>query len=333
MRIVGGASCGCPECPCPNLARLVAVTLTALGGQAGVVRGASDHRQGNVRMSPAFPLLRFAWWNVHDFAHFDPNRAGSPRWPSSRAEYDAKCARVDAALRHLVAHHPPDVLGLCEITERAADELRGRLFPDYRLIYPQADTGPLRVAVLARRGLTPLLPLWAEVTPRTTREMPVVNFRRANNSIQFIFCHWTAFGDHSPLYRERAAEAVAERAYTLLHGTGTRKTAAHVVVVGDLNEEPFGDLFRDRLAASRDREPSIRPLHAADHDTRRVRLYNPTWRLLGERYPHNSPLGTGHHAGTYYNGTDRAWHTYDQVLVSGSLLGSTPPSWTRHRLG
>jgi hypothetical protein len=88
-------------------------------------------------MLPAvLPSVRFAWWNVNNFAHYDTSRAGEDRWPLVPAAYDAKYSRVDAALQHLLNAHAPDILGLGEITSNAAEALRTRLFPDYDLIFP-----------------------------------------------------------------------------------------------------------------------------------------------------------------------------------------------------
>lgn len=275
-------------------------------------------------MSPAPPLLRFAWWNVQSFAHFDPNRVREERWPQSRAEYDAKCARVDAALRELIEQHPPDVLGLCEITEQAAKDLRQRLFPNFRLVFPtSAESFQVAVFTRDRFGFRESHSLRPERVPRTNREMPVVDYRGVSDHIRLIFCHWTAYGESSQTYRDRAAEAVTERVYKFLREPGEAKLARHAVVIGDLNEEPFGDLFGERLFASRDRARAVQQRHWTDADVRRIRLYNPTWRLLGERHPQGTPAA--HCAGTYYHADGRSWHTYDQILVSGSLATGAAP--------
>ena len=64
-------------------------------------------------MSPTVPpAIRFAWWNVNNFAHYTIDRAGEARWPLDPAEYAAKCNRIDAALGHLRATNEPDILGL-----------------------------------------------------------------------------------------------------------------------------------------------------------------------------------------------------------------------------
>lgn len=274
----------------------------------------------------AQPSIRFAWWNVHDFAHYDPSRAGENRWPLEPAAYSAKCSRVDAALQHLLSTHTPDLLGLCEITSVAAEELQKRLLSNYELIFPDAAPGSsFQVAVFYRSGsrLRQRQPLLAIDVPRTTRGMAIVDCLRAGHCVRFIFCHWTAFGENSELYRERLAETVSGHAYEFINDP-RRKNTPHVAVLGDLNAEPFGGIFQSRLNASRDRDRSSQRPHPSDHDIRRVRFYNASWRLLGERHP-NDAVTQHHWAGTYYNASDRRWHTYDQLLVTGGLLGSVPP--------
>jgi endonuclease/exonuclease/phosphatase family metal-dependent hydrolase len=99
----------------------------------------------------------------------------------------------------------------------------------------------------------------------------------------------------------------------------------HVVVVGDLNHEPF-DAGARHLYAERSRSRVRAPAHPADEDVRRVRLYNCAWRLIGERrvdwIKNWEQLQV---AGTYYNRRNKKWATVDHVLVNGSLLGRDPP--------
>ncbi|HXD88546.1 MAG TPA: endonuclease/exonuclease/phosphatase family protein [Urbifossiella sp.] len=272
--------------------------------------------------------LRFAWWNLQDFAHYDPNHAAEHRWPLEGAEYEAKCKAVDAALGSLIAQYPVDIFGTCEITPQAASDLQTRLFSEYTLIYPDPAPGAsFQTAVFYRRGMgfRNRLPLHANDVPRTTRGMAIVDFYRGEHAIRFIFCHWTSFGEGSAIYRERLAETVSGHIYEFLENARRKATQRHAIVIGDLNVEPFDELFERRLPASRNRARARSPMRPADHDTRRVKMYNAAWRHLGEKHPHNDPTNPLHIAGTYFSSSSKTWHTYDQILVTGSLLGPEPP--------
>ncbi|HYT92495.1 MAG TPA: hypothetical protein VEL76_27515, partial [Gemmataceae bacterium] len=93
----------------------------------------------------------------------------------------------------------------------------------------------------------------------------------------------------------------------------------HVLIVGDMNEEPFG-LLEERFHASRDRASARRREHYTDQDTKRVRLYNCAWRWLGESGPHVGGTPAGEVAGTYFWREKNCWRTLDHVLVNGTLL-------------
>ncbi len=90
------------------------------------------------------------------------------------------------------------------------------------------------------------------------------------------------------------------------------------MVLGDFNDEPFNESMSTALLGSRDRN-LVRKVPQL--------LYNPFWRLMGERQvleeEKDGRLGAGTH---YFEGTVAThWHTYDQFLVSASLLSG--PGW------
>lgn len=279
--------------------------------------------------------LRFAWWNVQDFAHFDPAKASERRWPLTADEYAAKCRLIDAAFDSMFGTDPPDVIGLCEITEVAARELQQRKFAGHTLIHPGLQAGAEhQIAVLYRSGgpLLELTPVTATDVPRTTRQMPVVQWRTGSARIRFIFCHWTPFDEPNPKeYRGKLADAVRQYVYDYIHPTRPAISTAHVVVVGDLNTEPFDELFVTRLQAHRDRASATGRRHSSDGEVRRVRLYNCGWRYLGERFPHSASAIPVHTTGTFFG--EHGWKTYDQVLVSGGLLTSSSPYLDESALG
>jgi endonuclease/exonuclease/phosphatase family metal-dependent hydrolase len=285
-------------------------------------------------MGTATRPFRFGWWNLHNFAHFDPDRvAERGRWPNTQQEYDEKLGRVRAALSEAFGEALPDLLAVCEITRPAAEALRSRLPAGYAMTFaPDDSPDPFQVCVFYRpdRGLTaepPLLPAdLGDVTART-RPMLVTHLTFPGHVIRLVACHWTGMDeDSSLLARERLAEILRRDCYEFLHPeVPKRGQERHVVLFGDLNEEPMAEVFKERLMGCRDHATSQQTRDSYARQLRRVRLYNAAWRFLGEQTPHaGGPPPSRVIAGTYF-AAPHGWRTFDHVLVSRGLLGASPP--------
>jgi endonuclease/exonuclease/phosphatase family metal-dependent hydrolase len=272
-------------------------------------------------------VLRFFWWNVQSFAHYDPTRASDAQWPQVAAAYAAKCQRVDATIRLVFADTMPELLAFAEITRLAAEELRDRLFPGYQVL--SLDLGAsseLQVAIIYNPAMGSFheeSPVVVPYSPRGTRPMAVLDHVSDGHRMRFIACHWTArFSEQTEATRQKTADHLNRQIFEFVEGA-TRDESRHVVVLGDLNTEPYG-LLEERMHATRDRARS-RIRHYTDVDTERVRLYNCAWRFLGERVPHFGTSPTGHTAGTLFWDAKKTWHTFDHVLVTASLLTESAP--------
>lgn len=279
-------------------------------------------------MSTSPQSLKFVWWNLQSFAHYDPGRVGEVHWPISEAAYLAKAQRVDEALRQICGTSTPEVLAFSELTNRAAQDLRARMFPDHAVFSLDAfPRSQLQVAFLYRPAgsFEIQAPIVCPNTPRGTRPMGVIDFIYAGNRLRFIACHWQArFREESQDTRSDIARFLNTQIYQFLHDVPGSRETRHVVILGDLNEEPYG-IVEERLNAARSRSHSRRPRHYTDEDVSRVRLYNCSWRFLGEREPHRGQVAERQSAGTYFWRERNSWHTFDQVIVSGSLLGDKRP--------
>src|SRR5687768_15154906 len=77
--------------------------------------------------------IRLIWWNVQDFAHYDLSRIGEVQWPSSAAAFDAKADLLAAVLREHTSTERV-IVALAETTRRAAEALRDRILPAYRVL-------------------------------------------------------------------------------------------------------------------------------------------------------------------------------------------------------
>jgi endonuclease/exonuclease/phosphatase family metal-dependent hydrolase len=273
--------------------------------------------------------LRFVWWNVQDLAHYEIRRAGHPRWPVTRDAYAEKLRRVCHVLQRLFQAGPPELMGVAEITAEAAHDLRDRQFPGYEVhslatLYPAPG---LHVALLHKpsSGFENADFLAVSNVSDKTRPMATLDFRFSGHVIRFYACHWTArFERSGKKWRRLSALELNQAAYKFMNETRPANETPHAIIVGDLNEEPFG-MLENWLYASRDRGPSRRRPHYSDESIQRLRLYNCAWRLLGEHHSHPMSAGNREMAGSHYWREKKAWRTYDQVIVSGSLLNDSPP--------
>ena len=283
----------------------------------------------------AQPLRRltFAWWNLHNFAHYDASQRVVARRPKQLADYEAKRDRVLVACHEFLGGDFPDLLAVCEISREAAQDLVARFPPGFDVAvapaYPHEDDFQVAVFFRTGVGLMPELPLIPSETgdvTRETRPMVPVHLTLPGHLIRFVACHWTGLDkDSSRTARARLADFLRRDTYDFLYPEAPKPgTARHVVVVGDLNEEPMSDLFKSNLEGRRDRR-SCREPHWRDAGVRRVRLYNLAWRYLGEQVPHGvrRPMTSGP-AGTWYD-EEQGWRTLDHVLASGGLFGGDPP--------
>ena len=282
--------------------------------------------------------LRIAWWNVNNFYHFKSEKVSKgrkSRWPQSRDEYEHKCQRVDLALKEMFKSvGSVQVLCLGEITKEAAEQLRDRIVPDFRLISldVKADDPTLQVAILYAPDCEGVKyreqpPILVPRTPRGTRPMAVLDIEGDGHVVRLVACHWQARIDEkgSKRLRFRMADFLAGYSYDFLNESiGSN----HIAIIGDLNEEPFEENM-EALNAHRHRGRSQATGHWADDDVKRTHLYNTSWRLLGEKHPYP----TENHglvpmqdcAGTYYWESDRSWRHFDQLIVSGGLLNAELP--------
>jgi hypothetical protein len=279
-------------------------------------------------------FLSFAWWYVESLAHYDAARASLERWPGSQNESAAHLNRIADGLRELRRLAAPDCIGLAEVTRPAVEALRDAAFPGFAVESldlgrdPSANA-PFQVAVifdLARGSPSPDLLVPVDV-PAPTRPMLTLDYRWPPHRLRIYLCHWTSRtgGEQSERVRRDLAQQLRKDAYGFLHDPDAGAERRHVAVLGDLNEEPFSGLLQTELRASRDRHRALTPDHHTDAAVKRVRFYNASWRLLGERVPHPGSASALHAAGTVFWRKRREWGTFDQVLVTGSLLMDEPP--------
>ena len=221
----------------------------------------------------------------------------------------------------------PDVIALAEVTERAATDLCESIPGGFEAFSLDLHPEPaLNVAFLYRgEHFEEQPPLAVPDMPRGTRPMGVLDYRDDAVRIRFIACHWAPrFNKSSKESRTKTAHYLSGAVYDYLKqpNSGERR---HVVVLGDLNAEPFHEEM-GYLYAGRSRMRARGKPHHSDRDQRRVRLYNLGWRILGEQHPHDGiDGGRTDCAGTYYWRREKSWHTFDQIIVDGLLVSHECP--------
>lgn len=145
-----------------------------------------------------------------------------------------------------------------------------------------------------------------------------------------VAAHWrsdTANPADSEARRTRAAEALRAELIKVLN-----ERNLPVLILGDLNAEPYAAQFGGNLPAARSRDVVLAHRPRSNSD---ILLYNAAWRWIGERDPWISGSRTPSVAGTYRTDDNlpTAWRTVDQVLVSRQLLGNNGWSLREEALG
>jgi endonuclease/exonuclease/phosphatase family metal-dependent hydrolase len=304
--------------------------------------------------------LSCVWWNVENLYPFDPSFQPNPgdSWPSERphaqVEYDDKLDALADVLNGMPGG-PPDLLMLGEVATKSAvggrdalDDLAGRL-PGKRGHHLCA-TGDSRGITcgaiwnadkLEEFGNAQVHPVTSVTGAKVGRPIVELHMRDRASKSEFIVYlnHWTARRDDSrKANAERSRELASEELIRLLQerlcvGVGLQADPdTRIVAVGDFNDEPFSDSLTQYHYAVRDKKQVIE----RDPTTGEPLLYNPCWRLLGQklachvRPPHQPPqwLPAGSHR------FDRpmpsqwsTWSTFDQVLVSTGMVKGAKPAF------
>ncbi|MFJ1213318.1 endonuclease/exonuclease/phosphatase family protein [Burkholderia pyrrocinia] len=289
--------------------------------------------------------LNVIWWNANNFLHFLAGKAKSPRsrWPKSQEQYAEKCARVDTALNELFSvTGKPHVLILAEVTQQAANELQARILPGYRVssLDVKKDSPTPQIAMFYAPDTKDFrfreqVPIVVPRMPDETRPMGVLDVEFDGHTVRIISCHWQSRigGEVAKKARGKMADHLAVENYQFVDNNRQKH---HLMIVGDFNDDPFDNSLED-LHTHRHRERSKSKPHRFDKQVNRLHLYNTSWRLLGENFAHPitppaNPL-LKECAGTFYWRDYKTWHHFDQIIVSGGLVGNTFPHIDESKIG
>ena len=124
-----------------------------------------------------------------------------------------------------------------------------------------------------------------------TRGFLTVQGKLADDDVTFIVCHWPSRAAVS-YYRERAGEQVRALTDSIRKASPDMK----IIVMGDMNDDPFSPSMAKALGAKRKME-----------DVDKGDFYNPWWDVLVRK-------GQGT---LMYDGK---WNLFDQIVLSPGLL-------------
>ncbi|WP_431206800.1 endonuclease/exonuclease/phosphatase family protein [Burkholderia cepacia] len=255
--------------------------------------------------------LSFVWWNT----------ALSPTVKKDRATVTQRV--VAAQLIEMMATAlDADVICLGEVSEKDIASMRsdweaqgfairegvsraGRSYFDTCVLYRKS-----KLFVLEDTDLT------AEKGASTLKVGQRIDFGLCDNEtvLHLFVSHWPS---QQWCYENHAdRHLLGVRLRDAIDAVGLSSGKAHVIVLGDFNDEPFAKSLSAQLMATRDRYLAAKKAHL---------LYNPFWRHMGEELPYTSEHIGRQYGGSYYYAGDviDKWRTFDQIMFSSSFLGKT----------
>jgi endonuclease/exonuclease/phosphatase family metal-dependent hydrolase len=245
--------------------------------------------------------LRFAWWNTR-LVHKDGAK-----------QQEIACEVV----RRLIDEAGVVLLALGEVTETQAEMLRDACHTRPLSLLAD-DSVPRKMALCYRRDILDLHSYERLTTGWRNKELQRILHAELIGlplPLHVFVNHWPSnyMNDSSQAERSRLAQDLRAKLRDM-------PTLSQVVILGDFNVEPFDAAICEELEASRSRDAVTKG---------RALLYNPFWRLLGERQSLGEALlQPRKSAGTYLYRSSNAtsqWYTMDQILVSAPLLN--PEKW------
>ena len=259
----------------------------------------------------------FAWWNLENlFDHVDAARTerlqkaiGSELKGWTEAVLQRKIDQLGSILRQMNGGSGPDLLGVCEVENRAVlDRLVVSLGPlgrDYGVAHHDGtDNRGIDVAFLYDRDVfTPEEEFSHVILKRSsTRDIFQANFRTdPGRVLSVIGNHWPSrMGGvyESEPYRILAGETLS---YWMSRIQELRGADANVLIMGDFNDEPWDRSLTQYALSTQSR---AKVTHA-----RSPRLYNLMFPIAG--------AGLGTH---YF---DNFPAVLDQLLVSRGIARTT----------
>ncbi|GGI70229.1 hypothetical protein GCM10007978_05210 [Shewanella hanedai] len=256
--------------------------------------------------------LRFGWWNV----------ALSPSALKAKSKANATTyLTILAHIETLMCESSCDFLALCEVSAEDVRYLSDNLnLEDVTLLDLTHTVGRTRfdIAVIYKHSKVKVRhnrTLSKFLTGNTVKAAQLVEVENIDDSkvIYIYLCHWASrLNGDGEAKRITAADIVYNDAIEIMDAGND------VIVMGDFNDNPYDASLNNHLKANR--------CHDAVKKYPKEYFYNPFWRSIVSEYKY-SHAGT---AKTYRSGSHKykqflgtIWHSYDQIIVSGSFLNNS----------
>jgi len=254
-----------------------------------------------------------AWWNT----------ALSPAARSASSKANAETyMTICEHIKKLINELSCDLIAICEVSTGDVAYINTYLnthFSNVKVLDLTCDLGRTRfdIAVIYndekihlnhRHYLSKIL---TGNTVKAAQLVEIVNLDD-NKTIQLFLCHWASrLNGDGENKRKAAASIVYSSAQELMNENND------VIVMGDFNDNPYDESILTNLNASR--------CHDAVRKYPNEYFYNPFWRSVvsDKKYNHladNESFRSGSHKYKQFLGT--IWHSYDQIMFSGSFLGA-----------
>ncbi len=276
-------------------------------------------------LSPEEPAVAsIAFWNLENLFDYedDPENPGDDEFLPDKEWDQNRYGRKLAHLARAIDSLDTNLLAVCEVeNQRVLEDLIAESVlvsdgwsiahidsPDHRGI----DLALLYRAPFQLANAATLHPIDMGEGNIATRGVLEVPLQVSGKPLTVLVNHWPSrYGGAEKSAPKRAAAALTARG--VIDGHLALDPLADILVVGDLNDDPWDASVLSVLKAVRERRSVEHPLNLSPtrNGSFSPRLWNPSWSFA-----------SGSDTGTYYYWSGWTWNCFDQIIVSPGMLDS-----------
>ncbi len=273
---------------------------------------------GNAHAQKKLKVMAVGFYNCENFFDtlHDPNKKDQETTPTP-AEYRQKVHNIASVISALGTDVTPDGAAIVGLAEIENDNVLNDLIADPALQYRNykycwfytPDERGISVAMLYNPKYLKVLksePLHVDLKSigltRPTRDvLHVVGILAGGDTVHFLVNHWPSkSGGEAITAPARVVAAKVDK--RIIDSLSISAPHAKVVIMGDFNDNPTGDGFKEVLKVK------LEPEELAPLD-----LYDPYLKM------YKKGMGTESYQGN--------WNMIDQMMVSGSVVANANDKW------